>query len=57
MTFKIARDQINEPGIRCANHRREASTTTPTRPAILPNRWEEDWSVLADPRVPERASR
>ena len=29
-----------------------ASTTTPTRPAILPNRWEEDWSVLADPRVP-----
>jgi hypothetical protein len=29
-----------------------ASTTIPTRPAILPNRWAEDWSVLADPRVP-----
>ena len=29
-----------------------ASATTPTRPALLPNRWEEDWSVLADPRVP-----
>jgi hypothetical protein len=28
-----------------------ASTAPPTRPAILPNRWEEDWSVLADPRV------
>jgi hypothetical protein len=29
-----------------------ASTVLPTRPAILFNRWEEDWSVLADPRVP-----
>jgi|HubBroStandDraft_6_1064221.scaffolds.fasta_scaffold13002_2 hypothetical protein len=29
-----------------------ANTTAPTRPAILSNRWEEDWSVLADPRVP-----
>jgi Alginate export len=29
-----------------------ANATAPTRPAILPNRWEEDWSVLADPRVP-----
>jgi hypothetical protein len=27
------------------------STTLPARPTILPNRWEEDWSVLADPRV------
>jgi Alginate export len=24
----------------------------PPRPAILFNRWQEDWSVLADPRVP-----
>ena len=24
----------------------------PTRPAILFNRWQEDWSVLADPRIP-----
>jgi hypothetical protein len=29
-----------------------AAATSPTRPAILPNRWEEDWSILADPRVP-----
>jgi hypothetical protein len=29
-----------------------AAGTPPTRPAILANRWEEDWSVLADPRVP-----
>jgi len=29
-----------------------ANATAPTRPAILLNRWEEDWSVLADPRVP-----
>lgn len=28
------------------------SATVPTRPAILANRWQEDWSVLADPRVP-----
>ena len=28
------------------------NTTAPVRPAILSNRWEEDWSVLADPRVP-----
>jgi len=27
-------------------------TATPQRPAILFNRWQEDWSVLADPRVP-----
>ena len=24
----------------------------PSRPAVLFNRWQEDWSVLADPRVP-----
>jgi hypothetical protein len=29
-----------------------ANTAPPTRPTILSNRWEEDWSVLADPRVP-----
>jgi hypothetical protein len=28
------------------------NTTSPVRPVILSNRWEEDWSVLADPRVP-----
>jgi alginate export protein len=30
-----------------------SATTTPTRPSIMFNRWEEDWSVLADPRVPK----
>jgi hypothetical protein len=30
---------------------RGVDTTQPTRPTILPSRWEEDWSVLADPRV------
>jgi hypothetical protein len=29
-----------------------SGTTAPTRPSIMDNRWEEDWSVLADPRVP-----
>ena len=26
-------------------------TSTPQRPAIMFNRWQEEWSVLADPRV------
>src|SRR5689334_11090049 len=29
-----------------------SAITAPTRPPIMFNRWEEDWSVLADPRVP-----
>lgn len=29
--------------------------STPERPAILFNRWQEDWSVLADPSVPREA--
>lgn len=29
-----------------------AAAVMPQRPAILFNRWQEDWSVLADPRVP-----
>jgi hypothetical protein len=29
-----------------------SQTTTPQRPAIMFNRFQEDWSVLADPRVP-----
>jgi alginate export protein len=29
-----------------------SGSAAPTRPAIMFNRWEEDWSVLADPRVP-----
>lgn len=31
-----------------------SQTSTPQRPAILFNRWQEDWSVLADPRVPRQ---
>jgi Alginate export len=27
-------------------------SAVPQRPAIMFNRWQEDWSVLADPRVP-----
>jgi hypothetical protein len=29
-----------------------SQTSTPQRPAIMFNRFQEDWSVLADPRVP-----
>src|SRR6476661_8233934 len=29
-----------------------SGTNAPTRPSIMFNRWEEDWSVLADPHVP-----
>ncbi|MGO4712613.1 alginate export family protein [Bradyrhizobium sp. 2TAF24] len=29
----------------------DAATATPQRPAIQSNRWEEDWSVLADPSL------
>jgi hypothetical protein len=29
-----------------------ADEAAPDRPAILFNRWQEDWSVLADPRTP-----
>ena len=29
-----------------------AADSMPMRPAILFNRWQEDWSVLADPRIP-----
>ncbi|WP_375790115.1 alginate export family protein [Bradyrhizobium sp. Pha-3] len=30
-------------------------TPVPERPTILFNRWQEDWSVLADPRVPRQS--
>ena len=32
-----------------------ASSPAPKRPSILFNRWQEDWSVLADPRVPRES--
>src|SRR5277367_178161 len=38
-------------GVAGADQSVEADDQTPQRPAILFNRWEEDWSVLADPRV------
>jgi hypothetical protein len=40
---RLAQAQVNDGN---------ANAAPPARPAILPNRWEEDWSVLADPRVP-----
>lgn len=30
----------------------KSQASAPQRPAIMFNRWQEDWSVLADPRVP-----
>jgi hypothetical protein len=30
----------------------DVADKTPRRPSIMFNRWQEDWSVLADPRVP-----
>jgi hypothetical protein len=32
-----------------------SEVAAPSRPAIMFNRWQEDWSVLADPRVPRVA--
>jgi hypothetical protein len=32
--------------------RADDQMSTRQRPAIMFNRWQEDWSVLADPRVP-----
>jgi hypothetical protein len=34
--------------------RAEEANATPERPAIMFNRWQEDWSVLANPRVPRQ---
>ena len=34
--------------------RAQDASSTPERPAILFNRWQEDWSVLADPNVPRQ---
>ena len=43
LLFQLAQAQENDGS---------ANTTEPARPVILANRWEEDWSALADPRVP-----
>lgn len=42
-------------GVGCAmpaNAEETRSSPPPQRPSILFHRWQEDWSVLADPRVP-----
>ncbi|TCV93434.1 alginate export protein [Luteibacter rhizovicinus] len=33
----------------------QTASAGPARPAIMSNRWQEDWSVLADPQVPRQA--
>jgi hypothetical protein len=38
----------------CLPDKAAADDAEPQRPAILFNRWQEDWSVLADPRVPRQ---
>src|SRR6267154_5598333 len=43
---------ISGGGVAGADQSVQADDQAPTRPAILFNRWQEDWSVLADPRVP-----
>ena len=40
------------PRLAQAQDNDDADAAPPARPAILASRWEEDWSVLADPRVP-----
>ncbi|MDQ0008411.1 hypothetical protein J2T07_000570 [Luteibacter jiangsuensis] len=32
----------------------EGVVHTPARPVVLPNRWQEDWGVLANPAVPRK---
>src|SRR6266581_9752413 len=39
-------------GVAGADQSAQADDQAPPRPALMFNRWEEDWSVLADPRVP-----
>lgn len=39
-------------GIAAADEAEQWADAAAVRPSILFNRWQEDWSVLADPRVP-----
>jgi len=48
----IAALMLSRGGAAGADQSIQADDRAPTRPAILFNRWQEDWSVLADPRVP-----
>jgi hypothetical protein len=45
--------------LRCAmavpDESQQPADPVPARPSILFNRWQEDWSILADPRVPREA--
>jgi hypothetical protein len=43
---------IAAPQVARADDPSSQTSSTPQRPAIMFNRWQEDWSVLADPRVP-----
>jgi hypothetical protein len=43
---------LSAGGVAATDQSVRADDQAPTRPAILFNRWQEDWSVLADPRVP-----
>src|SRR5260221_4080206 len=56
MRFKthacIAALILSGGGVAEADQSVQADDQAPPRPAILFNRWQEDWSVLADPRVP-----
>src|SRR5277367_92112 len=42
-------------GVAGADQSVQADDQAPPRPAILFNRWQEDWSVLSDPRVPRES--
>jgi hypothetical protein len=39
-------------GSTAADEAEQPAAEIPARPSMLFNRWQEDWSVLADPRVP-----
>jgi Alginate export len=42
---------LSRAGIAAADEAEQGADAAPLRPSILFNRWQEDWSVLADPRV------
>src|SRR5712675_2244480 len=48
----VAALMLSRAGVAGADQSVQADDQAPPRPAILFNRWQEDWSVLADPRVP-----
>src|ERR1700758_4816180 len=48
----LAALMLSGGGLAGADQAVQTDDQTPARPAISFNRWQEDWSVLADPRVP-----